>query len=58
VQDVVVNGRLLMQDRQVLTVDEGRVLDLAQEQAELMIERSGIGPFLNLPDRFWSHTRL
>jgi len=57
VQDVVVNGRLLMEDRKVLSVDEEKICTFAQEQAELAIRRSGVAPLMELPDRFWSHSR-
>lgn len=58
VMDVVVNGRLLMKDRHVLSIDEQRVLDLAQREAERAVERSGIAPLMELPERFWSHSRI
>jgi len=53
VLDVVVNGRLLMADRRVLSVDEARVLAFAEAQEALAVERSGIAPFLELPTSFW-----
>lgn len=53
VADVVVNGRVLMRDRQLTTVDERKVLHLAQAQAELALERSGLRGLTDLSPRFW-----
>jgi cytosine/adenosine deaminase-related metal-dependent hydrolase len=46
VDTVMVNGRLLMQDRRVLTMDEGAVLRTATERAARLVARShlNLGP--------------
>jgi 5-methylthioadenosine/S-adenosylhomocysteine deaminase len=57
VETVIVNGRILMEGRQVRTVDERRVLADAQREGERMLERSGVQPLMGLPARFWGHSR-
>jgi 5-methylthioadenosine/S-adenosylhomocysteine deaminase len=42
-----------MQDRRVLSVDEGEVLEQAQRASERMLERSGLRPLLEMPARLW-----
>lgn len=58
VMDVVVDGRLLMRDRRVLTVDENKVLAFADEQARLAIKRSGIAPLIGYPAGYWDKSRI
>lgn len=53
VSDVIVAGKVLMENRQVLTVDEQKVIDLAQREAEKMIRRAGIEDLLEPPEGFW-----
>jgi cytosine/adenosine deaminase-related metal-dependent hydrolase len=57
VRDVIVDGRLIVEDRKVLTIDEGQVLDDADEMNRKMIERAGLQPFTEIPDRFWGVSR-
>ena len=38
-------------------VDEDAVLDAAQREAELMIDRLGLRDLLKTPDTFWKHVR-
>jgi cytosine/adenosine deaminase-related metal-dependent hydrolase len=42
VDTVIVNGRLLMQDKQLLTLDEERVMRNAREHSTALMERAGI----------------
>lgn len=56
VDTVVVDGQILMEKRQVKTVDEWTVLDQAQKAAETAIERAGLENLAVLPDRFWGHS--
>lgn len=58
VDTVIVDGRVLMEGRRVLTVDEDAILDLAQQEAELMLDRTGLRPLLETPARFWGYSRL
>jgi 5-methylthioadenosine/S-adenosylhomocysteine deaminase len=57
VSTVIVDGRVLMRDRQVSSVDEAKVLDTAQHEAELMLDRGGFRPLLEPLPTFWGHTR-
>lgn len=58
VHTVLVDGRVLMRDRRVLTVNEGRVLDDAQREAVLAIQRTGLEGLLKTPDGFWGKSRF
>jgi cytosine/adenosine deaminase-related metal-dependent hydrolase len=53
VRDVVVDGRLVMEDRKILTIDEEAVLNRAQEMYRKTVERGGFEPFTQLQDNFW-----
>lgn len=57
VSTVIVDGRVLMENRVVSSVNENRVLDNAQAEAELMIERGGYRALLEPLPTFWGHTR-
>lgn len=57
VETVIVNGWVLMEERRLLTVDEGRVLRLAQHEAEALLERGAATEALALPLGFWTATR-
>jgi len=57
VDTVLVDGRVLMEGRRVRSVNEARVLAAAEREGERMVERSGVAPFMGLPDRFWGHSR-
>lgn len=58
VDTVICNGRVLMRGRKVLTVDEGRILDEAQRQTELMMERGGLTGLTQAPETFWNSLRM
>jgi cytosine/adenosine deaminase-related metal-dependent hydrolase len=53
VDTVLVDGKVLMQNRRVKSVDENAVLDMAREQAALAFSRSEIEPYLEMDDNFW-----
>lgn len=57
VHTVIVDGRVVLEDRRATGVDENRVLDAAQRETELMIERLGLTSLLDTPETFWRHTR-
>ena len=59
VATVIVDGRILMHDRRVLTADESKVLETAQRESELAVRRAGlpVDPTA-LPEGFWGTTRL
>lgn len=48
VESLMVDGRWIMRERKVLTVDEGEILKEAQRRAESIVKRAGI----SLPKRF------
>ena len=58
VSTVLVNGRVLMRDRRVLSVNEERVLTFAQREADAAIKRTGLGKLTETPDGFWGRSRL
>jgi 5-methylthioadenosine/S-adenosylhomocysteine deaminase len=58
VDTVIVDGKILMEQRVVQTVDEAKVLDMAQRETEAMLERTGLRHLLEIPDGFWGHSRF
>lgn len=57
VDTTIVNGTVLMRGREVLSVDEGRVLDDAAAATETMLERTGLHALLETPPDFFGATR-
>jgi cytosine/adenosine deaminase-related metal-dependent hydrolase len=57
VDTVLVDGKILMQNRQVKSVDEDAVLGMAREQAALAFSRSEIAPYLKMDENFWQSWR-
>lgn len=58
VETVLVDGKVAMQDRQVLTLNESEALDQAQEEALKTIERAGLQKHMEINDTFWGHARM
>lgn len=58
VTTVVINGRVVMRDRRVLTVKEEDVLLMAQREADAAIRRTGLTPLLATPEGFWGRSRF
>ena len=58
VDTVLVDGQILMENRQVKSVDEEQVLLQAQSVMEKTLDRTGLRGMLDLPDRFWGHTKF
>jgi cytosine/adenosine deaminase-related metal-dependent hydrolase len=54
VDTVIVDGKILMQGRQVMSVDEAAVLEMAQEEAARAFERLDISAYLEMDDKFWN----
>jgi hypothetical protein len=52
-----VNGEVLMERRQVKTVNEAEVLELAQRETDAALRRTKLEHLLAIPDRFWKVTR-
>jgi 5-methylthioadenosine/S-adenosylhomocysteine deaminase len=57
VDAVIVNGEVLMENRQVKTVNEAEVIELAEKAIKEAIKRTNLQHLLSLPDRFWGVTR-
>jgi cytosine/adenosine deaminase-related metal-dependent hydrolase len=58
VSTVLVDGKVLMRDRQVLSVNEEEVLTLAQREADAAIRRTGLERLVETPEGFWGRSRL
>jgi 5-methylthioadenosine/S-adenosylhomocysteine deaminase len=58
VSTVLVDGRVLMRDRRVLTVDEEDVVAMAQREADAAIRRTGLEALTAMPEGFWGRSRL
>jgi len=57
VDTVIVNGEILMENRQVKTVNEADVLNLAQKAIKNAIRRTNLHHLLTIPERFWGVTK-
>lgn len=57
VQTVIVQGQILMRDRKVLTVDEGDVLEWAQDEAMHTLDVFGLRPLIEPSAKHWGHAR-
>jgi 5-methylthioadenosine/S-adenosylhomocysteine deaminase len=57
VSDAIVDGRLVMQGRKMLTIDEEALLDRVQEVYRRFVERGGLAPLTGMPARFWGVSR-
>ncbi len=57
VDTVIVDGRILMEGRKVLSVNEASILDRAQAEALRMIERTGLQRLLDTREGFWGQSR-
>jgi cytosine/adenosine deaminase-related metal-dependent hydrolase len=56
VETVIVDGRIVMEDREVLSIDEGGALELGQEESAKLIDRAGLQGHLHEPG--WGKPRL
>jgi 5-methylthioadenosine/S-adenosylhomocysteine deaminase len=57
VDTVIVDGRIAMQGRKAVLVDENEILDEAQRETEAMLDRTGFRYMLETPKMFWRHVR-
>lgn len=55
VETVIVDGRVVMEDRRVQTVDEEAILDAANQEATALVERAGLAAHLTPPG--WGQLR-
>jgi 5-methylthioadenosine/S-adenosylhomocysteine deaminase len=54
VESVIVDGKIIMQDRRVISVDEGEVIQSAREEAQKAFERQEIRGYLGMDQDFWT----
>ena len=57
VETVIVDGKVRLRDRKVLSVDESAVVDRAQEASETFINRADLRHLLATPKNFWNASR-
>ena len=58
VSTVLVNGRVLMRNRRVLSVNEDSVLTMAQREADRAITRMGLDSLKATPEGFWGRSHF
>jgi cytosine/adenosine deaminase-related metal-dependent hydrolase len=58
VETVIVDGRVLMSGGEVRTVNEVEVLELAQQEIDAALGRTGLGHLVRTPEGFWGRSRL
>lgn len=58
VSTVLVNGRVLMRDREVVSVNEEEVLLMAEREAQAAITRMGLDSLTATPPGFWGRSRF
>lgn len=56
VDTVIVDGRVLMRARKVLSVDEQEIMQRAHTEAERALERADLKHLLNMPDGVWGRS--
>ena len=54
VHTVIVDGRIALEDRKAMFVDEEKILAAAQREAELLIGRAGLASLIATPATVWS----
>lgn len=57
VDTVLVDGRIVMEERCVKTVDEDEVLEQAQQELETAVNRSGLKRLFETTKKYWGHSR-
>lgn len=57
VDTVIVDGRIALQSRKAMFVNEDEILDNAQQETEAMLDRTGFRDMLETPATFWNHIR-
>lgn len=58
ISTVIVDGKILMEKRKVISVDEQDVMQTAQVEAERVIERANLEPHMQLEPSFWGNSRM
>ncbi len=57
IETVIVGGKVVLADRKATMVDEDAILDEAQRETELMLDRLNIRHLTAMPETFWNHVR-
>lgn len=57
VHTVIVNGRVVMRDRVVLTANEAGIMESATAAMWEMVDRAGVREHMGIPDGFWGSVR-
>ena len=57
VNDVIVDGRMIMRDRKIMTIDESEVLDDAEIMYRRVFERGKLAAYASVPKGFWGASR-
>jgi cytosine/adenosine deaminase-related metal-dependent hydrolase len=57
VDTVIIGGKVLLQGRKALHVDEDAILDAAQAEFEKVVERLGLDEHMRTSKTFWGHVR-
>ncbi len=55
VHTVIIDGRILMEGREVLVADENAIMAEAERESAAVIARAGLEPFMRQPANFWGH---
>jgi 5-methylthioadenosine/S-adenosylhomocysteine deaminase len=58
VDTVIVDGEILMENRRASKIQEDDVLDMAQKEIETALSRTGLHHIMDLPERFWGHSKF
>jgi cytosine/adenosine deaminase-related metal-dependent hydrolase len=58
VDTVLVDGEILMENRNILSVDRGEVMSLAREEAEKAFDRVDLERYKKADHEFWHGTRI
>ena len=57
VDTVIVDGKVLMENRVVKTVNEEEVMGMAQRESEAVLDRMGLRDLLKTHEQFWGHAQ-
>ena len=57
VDTAIVDGKVIMENRIVKTINEEEVLEQAQRVAEEVVERNGLERYLEIPKGFWGNSK-
>lgn len=56
VDTVLVDGEILMEQRQVKTMNEDKVLEIVQRETEAALDRADLRHLLDIPENFWGRS--